>query len=590
VIEHSTTRESEVALAFSAVFREAGIEHELEGAYLTEMGIAAGRYAEPYTSSDVLFGLKLRERDSDAKQAAQSEQRRREAGRYGGATRNRMRRQEDRAGVLFSKRTIPPGRDRKGHRHAAQIHFPFGRIIQEVIAKATATRIGRRSTRFETAAAEILASHRQEVGLLKPKHRQNFPFSISFEARARTVLTHLTEMKNFDPQLTAEFLRFSLSELKLASPEPLSPDDAGGKKAPPCTPLLSFLVTTSQGTNPPTDHVGGFAENRQQNSRFLSAEARIEATNGRAALNRCSADAQGEDESTLTADLFQSVRAGKFSFVLKNDETLDVESEQRQKSRKLRLFKRADFDEKFSELQGRSCAESRSLIIGARSQSQIHLDDCSLADAARLAPYAFAVIETSPNRFHVFLALRKGWDRRETVRRRLIACLKFLSPESEANSGSGSVRWPGTQNFKPERCLPDGGYFTVRLVHASPALFTTEKELDDVGLLGQVETLTNPLASIKRDVDRKPDYGRILAQAPPATSARRKGLPDRSWADFSWCRMYASWGANQSQIESGLVTVSACARERGSQYVTHQALAGADASTPWVSDSPRATA
>lgn len=583
----SPVEESDVASAIGAVFRDAGIEHELEGAYLTELELSAGRYEKPYPSSDVIFGLKLRERDSDAQQLIQSEQRRHEAGRYGRQIRARMATQERRAGVEFSIRSVPPGKDSKGHRNPAQIHFPLGQLIRDVIASASSAR-GRRSTRFENAAAHVLSLHRQTAGLAKPRSRTSLPVSMSLETRARLVFSHLSEMKNSDPRLTADFLSFITSELGLPPSSPLSPDEPQKKKEPPSPSLLSFLVGTSAGTRPGTDHVPGISEKAQQNSQKLEPKSAIQSVADRSVFNRNEAALKSLDEATLTADVFQSVRAEKFSFLLKDDNTGKTEREMAERSRRLKTFSRQDFEEKFLEMSEQSEVEQLSLIIGARHRNQIHLDDCSVTDAARLAPYSFAVVETSPNRFHVFLALR-DWGRLVAIRQRLNVRLRELSPDSEANTGAGSVRWPGTKNFKPERQRPNGEHFTVRLVHASPALFTTEEELRDAGLLNDV-AMVAAIAGSQRKVERRPDYLKILAKAPFARNEQRKaeGLPDRSWADFMWCRMYASWGASKKQIIEGLTEVSECARERGAQYVAHQATQGQINSRPWTGSPPKA--
>lgn len=582
-------KESDVALAFSALFRETGVPHQLEGAYLTEMAIAAGRHDQPYSSSDVSFGLLLRERDSNARQSAQSEQRRHEAGRYGGAMRERMRRHELSAGVCFMERRVPPGRDDHGHHHPAQIRFHLGSLVQSVIAKASAAQ-GRRSTRFEIAASEIIASHRQQIGLQKHKApRRVFSRSIDFQTRAKIAYTHFSEMKELDSSLAGDFLFFIAAQLGLGpSPDFIPYKTPAPGSAPPGSPLQSFLVGTLQCKNPGTLKRGGIGEKAQQNNVFLGQKSAAGEKKEKGTFNRRSIQVRGDDEAALAADVFDSVRATKFSFLLKNDSTENVVTDLAPRSRKLKTVKRKAFNEKFIEMRERSCADKLSLIVGARSRSQIHLDDCGLAEALRLAPYAYAVIETSPDRFHVFLALRKGWDNLKNIRQRLIQRLKALHPETELNSGSGSVRWPGTYNFKPDRLLPDGSHFLVRIVHASPSLFTTEDELQSAGLLAEVEVSRPPLAAV-RNVDQKmPDYARILAKAPLAKSSKRKGLPDRSWADFMWARMYASWGASLSQIESGLLVVSECARERGAQYTSSQATRGRDEATLWVKDSNKA--
>jgi len=102
-----------------------------------------------------------------------------------------------------------------------------------------------------------------------------------------------------------------------------------------------------------------------------------------------------------------------------------------------------------------------------------------------------------------------------------------------------------------------------------------------MGLLAEPEPLQGWIPPVRRAPTgrrRWPEYARCLAGAPPNGSGTG---PDRSLADYTWCKFAAQRGWSIEEIAAELPNVSEKARERIANrdpgYVTKTAENGATA-------------
>jgi hypothetical protein len=499
--------DSDDEAAIVAALQHIGMPNALWGMYLLEAAYSNGVFDRFIVAADVHMGILLANSQSRIPADA-FEDFKHKQGRRWRCLKKRTERHERAAGVRFSERRVPDGRDPSGRSYPAELRFTLGTLKNRIKERALLFRGPRR---FRRAAEFVIKEHQVEIAATSVPLPNRQRAQMTITARTRRICTDFEAAYKDDPDRAATTWRLIGMKLGLAD-----------------------LNSTDESP---------FSEGRGDG--FLGAEGVVFSTS-----------------PTYAADLFCSVNAEQqFTFVLKDDHRDKVFLITGKNHRTLRHFKREQFEKKFEALKKQS--GDRSVIIGASSQSYIHLDDCDRVQAERLAPYAFAIIETSSNRYHVFLALAKGWKWLASVRSRLLEKLHAISFQSDANPGSCSVRWPGSINFKPSR-----NRFLVRIVHAQPGRFTTAKELKLAGLLAYkpkpraVAQAAGPQLSVTL-----PDYDRVLAGAPPAQSKKREGMPDRSIADFTWSLMARQRGAEQGEIERGLSLYSERARGRGPKYI-----------------------
>lgn len=220
-------------------------------------------------------------------------------------------------------------------------------------------------------------------------------------------------------------------------------------------------------------------------------------------------------------------------------------------------------------------AKAKTLSFCVRWQGPfIQVDDCDALTVFKLRPFAFAVIQTSPGNYQAWLALAGSPSKPEVeaIRNRLLKALE----KTGANGGAyGSVRWPGSFNFKPGRKTELGGFPLVQLSFSKPGRKTTAEELEGAGLLAEAETpaplppsVTHSSFNMPSDNTWWPDYEQCLREAPLVTSGARKGLPDRSRADAKFVSKSLKAGHSESEVEAMLRIVSERAKEEAtSNYV-----------------------
>ncbi len=193
----------------------------------------------------------------------------------------------------------------------------------------------------------------------------------------------------------------------------------------------------------------------------------------------------------------------------------------------------------------------------------IQVDDCSPDVLARLAPYSFLTVETSPGNFQAWLALPKGVTEGEriSVRERLLRQLK----DTSANGGAfNSVRLPGCLNAKEKYRDSQGHLPRVKVVDVVPSLVAAPALLETAGLLAtplppkvtRIETYSNP-----RIPTSEADYNYYLSRSASSGKAF-----DRSNADICYAMAMLRLGHLDHTIESRINDLSDKAKGRNDNY------------------------
>lgn len=199
-----------------------------------------------------------------------------------------------------------------------------------------------------------------------------------------------------------------------------------------------------------------------------------------------------------------------------------------------------------------------------RFRPLIQIDDCDRTALEKLDGLGFAEVETSPGNWQVWIALPEGTSEAE---RDYIwdGIIRALNPEGRPDGpnkgGAGSMRWPGSKNFKPERDRWPIINRRIRLGRRSSL-----EELKRRGLFvapPPPQTRVTPAAgaSVGRCGElRLPvlPYERTLAYFEDEA-----GSPDRSRADSAWTGTVVRLnpGVSEEALAEALLTVSEKARE-----------------------------
>jgi len=209
-------------------------------------------------------------------------------------------------------------------------------------------------------------------------------------------------------------------------------------------------------------------------------------------------------------------------------------------------------------------AERQNNIIVRPYGDQVHfiqLDDIDEAGLQRVGEAAFLTLRTSPGNHQAWVAvsdLSSAEEAKDFARR--------LRKGAGADpSASGATRVAGTTNYK-RKYEPD--FPTVAICDSSPGRTMTTSQLDALGLVAQpeLEKAAAVLPMRPRRVSERPsrqrqwpDYQRCLLGAPPSKSGNG---PDRSMADYFWCKMAAQRNWSVEEIAAKLIEVSERAQER----------------------------
>jgi hypothetical protein len=207
------------------------------------------------------------------------------------------------------------------------------------------------------------------------------------------------------------------------------------------------------------------------------------------------------------------------------------------------------------------------VIIRPRSTTAllVQLDDFSREKAAQIEPYAFITSCTSPGNGQVWLAVADG--PKESEKEAAKAFRKRIRRGAGADkSATGATRISGSLNFKPHYSPQ---FPIVTLTHINHGKTITIAQSQEAGLLGPAEEQAPilPPASVPPRIPPSgatsarywPDYERALRGAP----LKKHGTgPDRSLADYMFCRWAAQRGWTAEEIAIKLMDVSQKAQEQ----------------------------
>lgn len=207
------------------------------------------------------------------------------------------------------------------------------------------------------------------------------------------------------------------------------------------------------------------------------------------------------------------------------------------------------------------------VIIRPRSTTTllVQLDDFSPQKAAQIAPYAFLIIRTSPGNGQVWLAVSDG--PKESEKEAAKQFRKRMRRGAGADkSATGATRISGSLNFKPNYA-PE--FPIVTLEHVNPGKTVTTAQLEQAGLIAPAEEPASPMppASVPPRIAPSgttssrswPDYERAIHGAP---LKKHGNGPDRSLADYMFCRWAAQRGWTAEEIAIKLTEVSEKAQEQ----------------------------
>jgi RepB DNA-primase from phage plasmid len=287
-------------------------------------------------------------------------------------------------------------------------------------------------------------------------------------------------------------------------------------------------------------------------------------------------------EGQRMLDLFASVGAKHF-VVTKLDINKNIIWGNPYSARELReklppMMRTAAIRRPFTLEDGREVLAGENLIIRPQSEtiSFVQLDDLKADQLDRLYPAAFLVHSTSLGNYQAWIAVSGVPKDKEEFKAFMRRVRKAVGGNDKA--ASHATRIGGSENFKP-------GYYpdfpVVTIVHAMPGRVMTAESLAEMGLLAAPEPVQEWTPKVQRHYssdDRQwPSYEKCLLRAP----MNRKGTgPDRSLADYTFCKFAAQRNFTVEEIAAELPNVSDRARERLSRdpgYIKVTAQNGYDA-------------
>jgi hypothetical protein len=222
----------------------------------------------------------------------------------------------------------------------------------------------------------------------------------------------------------------------------------------------------------------------------------------------------------------------------------------------------------------------------------VQLDDPPAESMKRLRHAAFLIHRTSAKGYQVWLALNEKPD---------LDFKRRLKEGAGADiMATGATRIAGSFNFKreygPESTtarIGDFIYPMVKIIHAAPSQVTTRAAMESLGILAAPKPPrpTPVRVSLASSGVRKwPSYRKCLDGAPLNQAATG---PDRSRADYVWCKTALEWGIRSGhpwsaeEVAARLMQESEKARERGQDYAL-QTVRSAAASVERESGQARA--
>lgn len=221
---------------------------------------------------------------------------------------------------------------------------------------------------------------------------------------------------------------------------------------------------------------------------------------------------------------------------------------------------------------GRDLQESErhrhNVIIRPRSATAllVQLDDFSPERTAQIEAQAFMTICTSPGNGQVWLAVSDGPKESEKEAAKEFRKRVRRGAGSD-KSASGATRIAGSLNFKMKYAP---AFPRVEITRTNAGRVTTVAALEQAGFIAPEQPL--PPASVPPQMSQParkvaagqgtaprhwPDYQQTLNGAP----RKQDGNPDRSRADFMWCKWAIQRGHGIDETAAKLAEVSERAQE-----------------------------
>jgi hypothetical protein len=233
-------------------------------------------------------------------------------------------------------------------------------------------------------------------------------------------------------------------------------------------------------------------------------------------------------------------------------------------ARTMRFLTLSGFVANLPNLLAESETRRLSLIVRVGGNGVIQIDDCDARTIEALRPLSFLQIETSRGNYQSWLAV-KGAHGLNEVRRRLFTGLRAQG--MTGNGGSyGALRWPGSTNFKSERCGPDGPP-RVQIVMTQARRRIVIAELEQIGLWPELPiSVPRPVISARSFGGRHkwPDYDKCLRDA-HLRHPKKESV--RSEADAQFVYISLKRGFSESEIAAMLPLVSVKAEKEGQRYI-----------------------
>jgi RepB DNA-primase from phage plasmid len=208
------------------------------------------------------------------------------------------------------------------------------------------------------------------------------------------------------------------------------------------------------------------------------------------------------------------------------------------------------------------------VIIRPRSATAllIQLDDFTAEKTAQVEPFALMTVCTSPGSYQAWLAVSDGPKESDREAARQFRTRMRRGAVAD-QSATGAVRIAGSLNFKTKYAP---SFPMIEIPRLESGKTVTIAALEEAGLLipQDQEPASQPPAGVSPSTPRQkpqasgpwhwPDYQQSLRGAP----LKGDGTPDRSLADFMWCKWAIQRGHSIEETAEKLAEVSAKAQER----------------------------
>ena len=209
-------------------------------------------------------------------------------------------------------------------------------------------------------------------------------------------------------------------------------------------------------------------------------------------------------------EAFESV--GAFSFEVTH---LHDPSPRKDKNRNYEVVDGAEFRDELARYLEMNKVEQAdgefwSMVVRPRSERVVFwlVDDATRETCERLRAVSLLQIETSLDNYQCWLAIGDEREKEEldATRKRFLRVVSRIG----GNGGSyGALRWPGSDNHKPERKQADGSQPTVRIIYLEMGRVTTIAELGRIGLLAPPIVRAGP-SGFKVDTNKATTKCRVI--------------------------------------------------------------------------------